>query len=119
MRDAFKDLTDREMSRKSKLEDTCRIFIFSSLNHVMRYCASIPADLTVRSHLYKEREFYYLVIEKNRLSKKNFNKISAQAVEFAGLVVPTEEKLLYLGEHGECMIEDRAVSWMRRICRPT
>lgn len=116
MRDALRELADREIPQKSDLEDTCRIFIFSALNHVMRYCASISANLTVRSHLYKEREFYYLVIEKHRLSKKNFNKISAQAVEFAGLIVPTEEKLIYLEEHGECMIKDRAVSRMRRIC---
>ena len=115
MRDAIRALSDKDTQQKNNLEDTCRIFIFSALNHVMRYCASIPSDLTVRSHLYKEREFYYLVIEKNRLSKKNFNKISAQAVEFAGLIVPTEEKLIYLGEHGECMIKDRAVSCMRKI----
>ncbi|MCH5255933.1 MAG: adaptor protein MecA [Lachnospiraceae bacterium] len=115
MRDAIRALSDKDTQQKNNLEDTCRIFIFSSLNHVMRYCISIPSDLTVRSHLYKEREFYYLVIEKNRLSKKNFNKISAQAVEFAGLIVPTEEKLIYLGEHGECMIKDRAVSRMRQI----
>ena len=59
---------------------------------------------------------YYLVVEKQRLSKKNFNKISAQAVEFARLVAPSEEKILYLQEHGECLIEDSAVSGLRRIC---
>lgn len=119
MRDAFKALSDKETQPQHKkgIEDTCRIFIFSSLNHVMRYCAAIPAELSVKSHLYKEKDFYYLIIEKNRLSKKNFNKISAQAVEFAGLMAATEERLLYLGEHGECMIKDRAVSWLRRICR--
>ncbi|MCH5249392.1 MAG: adaptor protein MecA [Lachnospiraceae bacterium] len=115
MRDAIRALAENDIPQKNNLEDTCRIFIFSSLNHVMRYCVSIPPNLTIRSHLYKEREYYYLVIEKNRLSKKNFNKISAQAVEFAGLIVPTEEKLIYLGEHGECMIKDRAVSRMRQI----
>ncbi|MBD5519818.1 MAG: adaptor protein MecA [Lachnospiraceae bacterium] len=119
MRDAFKALSDKDTQpqHKSGIEDTCRIFIFSSLNHVMRYCAAIPSELSVKSHLYKEKDFYYLIIEKNRLSKKNFNKISAQAVEFAGLMAATEERLLYLGEHGECMIKDRAVSWLRRICR--
>ena len=119
MRDAFKALSDKEVQPQHKrgIDDTCRIFIFSSLNHVMRYCAAIPSELSVKSHLYKEKDFYYLIIEKNRLSKKNFNKISAQAVEFAGLMAATEERLLYLGEHGECMIKDRAVSWLRKICR--
>lgn len=115
LRDAAKSLADNEPKHERHLEDTCRIFVFSSLNHVMRYCAAIPTDWSVKSHLYKEKEFYYLIIEKQRLSKKNFNKISAQAVEFAGLIATTQERLLYLGEHGECMIRDRAVSWLRRI----
>lgn len=115
MREAARALADKETHDNRDLEDTCRIFVFSSLNHVMRYCVSVPADFSVRSHLYKEKEFYYLVIEKQRLSKKNFNKISAQALEFAGLIATSEERLLYLSEHGECMIKDRAVSWLRKI----
>lgn len=117
MREALRALPDNEAQSESKFEDRCRIFVFASLNHAMRYCAAIPAELSVKSHLYKDREMYYLVVEKNRLSKKSFNKISAQAVEFAGLVVPSEEKLIYLEEHAEYMIKDRAVSWLRRIYR--
>ncbi len=116
MSDAIKALADSN-KRKRGFEDSCRIFAFSALNHAMRYCAAIPSELSVRSHLYKDREIYYLVIEKQRLSRKNFNKISAQAIEFATLVVPSEEKLIYLSEHGECLIKDRAVSWLRRISR--
>ena len=116
IRDAARALSDNEAQSKNNMEDSCRIFVFSSMNHVMRYCAAIPTELSVRSHLYKIKGFYYLVVEKQRLSKKNFNKISAQAVEFAKLVAPSEEKILYLQEHGECLIEDRAVSGLRRIC---
>lgn len=98
------------------LEETCRILVFASMNHAMRYCAAIPSELSVRSRLYCLKDTYYLVIEKQRLSRKNFNKISAQAVEFAKLLAPSEEKLLYLEEHGECLIKERAVSILRKIC---
>lgn len=115
IREAARALTDKEAQKQSSLEDRCRMFVFASMNHLTRYCASIPTEFSVRSHLYKLNDTYYLVLEKQRLSKKNFNKISAQAVEFAKLVAPSEEKLLYLEEHGECLIKDRAVSGLRKI----
>ncbi len=96
-------------------EDNRRMFVFASLHQVMQYAATIPVQYSVKSHLYKEGEVYYLVLEKNRLSYKTFNKISAQGVEFGNLVAVTNERILYLEEHGECLIRDRAVSRLRRI----
>ncbi len=116
IKEAAKAIAGKEGKKSKELEDTCRIFVFASMNHTMRYCAAVPAELSVRSHLYSLKDTYYLVVEKQRLSKKNFNKISAQAVEFSKLLAPSEEKLLYLEEHGECLIKDRAVSPLRKIC---
>lgn len=96
-------------------DENRRMFVFASLHQAMQYTASIPASLSVKSHLYKDGEAYYLVLEKNRLSYKMFNKISAQAVEFGNLIAVSEERMQYLQEHGECLIEDRAVSRLRRI----
>lgn len=96
-------------------DENRRMFVFSSLHQVMQYTASIPANLSVKSHLYKADEVYYLVMEKNRLSYKMFNKISAQAVEFGNLIAVSEERMQYLDEHGEHLIEARAVSKLRRI----
>ena len=92
-----------------------RMFVFSTLHQVMQYTASIPPKLSVKSCLYKVDESYYLVMEKNRLSCKMFNKISAQAVEFGNLIAVSNERMQYLEEHGECLIKDRAVSKLRKI----
>lgn len=100
---------------KEKYDDNRRMFVFATLHQAMQYTASIPSTVSVRSHLYKEGEAYYLVMEKNRLSYKMFNKISAQAVEFGNLIAVSDERMLYLQEHGECLIENRAVSRLRRI----
>lgn len=108
-RDGTADLSD------SRYEDNRRMFVFASLHQVMQYAASIPASYSVKSHLFKEGEAYYLVMEKNRLSYKMFNRISAQAVEFGNLIAVSEERMLYLEEHGECLIRDRAVSRLRKI----
>ncbi len=96
-------------------EDNRRMFVFATLHQVMQYTAAIPKNLSVKSHLYKEGGAYYLVVEKNRLSYKMFNKISAEAVEFGNLIAVSRERMLYLEEHGECLIADRAVSKLRKI----
>lgn len=113
------DEEERRVAAKKKqgeaYEDSRRMFVFATLHQAMQYTAAIPGNLSVKSHLYKEGEAYYLVVEKNRLSYKMFNKISAQAVEFGNLIAVSKERMLYLEEHGECLIADRAVSRLRRI----
>ena len=98
-----------------EFDENRRMFVFSTLHQVMQYTVSIPTNLSVKSYLYKVDGAYYLVIERNRLSYKMFNKISAQAVEFANLIAVSEERMQYLKEHGECLINGRAVSRLRRI----
>ena len=98
-----------------EVDENRRMFVFSTLHQVMQYTASIPNNLSVKSSLYKVDAAYYLVIEKNRLSYRLFNKISAQAVEFGNLIAVSNERMQYLDEHGDCLIKDRAVSKLRRI----
>ncbi len=98
-----------------RFDENRRMFVFASLHQVMQYTASIPHTVSVKSHLYKEGDVYYLVVEKNRLSHKMFNKISAQAVEFGNLIAVSDERMQYLEEHGERLIMDRAVSRLRKI----
>lgn len=96
-------------------DENRRMFVFASMHQVMRYAAALPAGISVKSHLYKADEAYYLVVEKNRLSYKMLNKISAEAVEFGNLIAVSDERMQYLEEHGERLIADRAVSRLRRI----
>lgn len=96
-------------------DENRRMFVFASMHQVMQYAASIPANVSVKSRLYKADDAYYLVLEKNRLSYKMLNKISAEAMEFGSLVAVSEERMEYLEEHGECLIADRAVGRLRRI----
>ena len=114
---SHQDEADRQAAdkRAQEYEENYRIFVFASMRQVMQYVATIPSTYSVKSHLFKEGAGYYLVLEKNRLSYKTFNKISASAIEFGNLIAASGERLLYLQEHGECLIQDRAVSKLRRI----
>ena len=116
------ELTGQEEQVKEKaqqadqgFDENRRMFVFHTMHQTMQYAATIPNTYSVKSHLYKEGDAYYLVLEKNRLSYKMFNKISAQAVEFGNLIAVCDERMQYLEEHGECLIRDRAVSKLRRI----
>ena len=76
---------ERERSRVAaqkagEYDENRRMFVFASMHETMQYAATIPNTYSVKSHLYKEGGDYYLVLEKNRLSYKAFNRISAQAV---------------------------------------
>ena len=111
---------ERERSRVAaqkagEYDENRRMFVFASMHETMQYAATIPNTYSVKSHLYKEGGDYYLVLEKNRLSYKAFNRISAQAVEFGNLIAVSEGRMQYLEEHGECLIRNRAVSRLRRI----
>lgn len=108
------ELAEQETAPQA-VDENRRMFVFATLHQIMQYTAAIPSTYSVRSHLFKEGEAYYLVLEKNRLSYKSFNKICAQAVEFGNLIALSEERLQYLEEHGECLIRNRAVSRLRRI----
>lgn len=109
------DESSRQSLADGAADDNRRMFVFASIHQVMQYTAAIPSDVSVKSHLYKADDAYYLVIEKNRMSYSMLNKISAEALEFGNLIAVSEERMQYLEEHGECLIANRAVSRLRRI----
>lgn len=116
MHEAAIPIHDKDSKHGNIADENCRAFVFASMNNLLRYCASIPPELSVRSSLYKLDGAYYLVVEKMRLSRNNYNRISVQAVEFSSIIIPTQETLTYLEEHGECLIRNKAVSRLRKIC---
>ncbi len=111
-----KEIADKAANTIPDMNASHRMIVFSSMNCLLRYCAMLPSGISVKSRLYKLEDAYYLCIEKNRISKKNFNKLSAQAVEFGSLAVVSEEKMLYLEEHGECLLAEKAVTKLRKVC---
>ncbi len=101
--------------KEDDMNEECRMFVFASMHSLLQYCSILPVRLSVQSRLYKMEGAYYLVLRKQRVSYKNFNRISAQAVEFGTLAAISDEKLFYLEEHGECLIEEKAVGKLRKI----
>ncbi len=106
------EVTEEEPGPETEQE---RLFLFASMNDLLQYCSCLPPGLSVRSSLYKTPAGFFLRLEKGRLSWLNFNKISAQAIDFSTMVAATPEQRIAIEEHGECLLDGRAVSRLRKI----
>ena len=89
------------------------IFAFASLSRVMEYAAVLPGTLRVKSCLYKMGDIFYLYMQKGAASYERYSRACIQALEFASLYAADESRLLLLREHGECIIEERALKKLR------
>ncbi len=89
------------------------VFAFASIGSVMEYAAVMPANLRVKSALYRMEDRYYLHLQKGGASYERYSRACVQALEFSGLYTAEEERLLYLKEHGECLIAEHAFKKLR------
>lgn len=103
--------------QRADIDDTIRIFCFDEMTDLLEYCNAIYGEKQLHSKLYKDKDIYYLIVDKNRLSWDNFNKISAQVMEFGALYPFTKSKMNYLEEHGECLIDKQAIGKLKKVCK--
>jgi len=85
------------------------IFAFDTMRQVMDYASVLPGNLRVQSSLYEMKGVYYLHLQKGTASYEKFSRACIQALEFGKLYGADEALLLQLCEHGECLIEEKAI----------
>ena len=89
------------------------IFAFSSMRNLCEYVKMLPKNLRVNSALYLEKGIYYLHLEKGAASYKRYSRACILAMEYSSLFGASKDKISYLQEHGECLIEEKAVQKLR------
>lgn len=89
------------------------IFCFEGMRQLCEYARALPGNLRVISRLYRDNDTYYLYLERGSASYERYSRASIQALEFGELYAATEDKLVYLEEHGECLIDEKAVAKLR------
>lgn len=94
----------------------CQI-MFSSLDKIEQYCKSIFLELPVESSIYRLRRelSYFLLLKKEPMDDKQYCKLLSAALEFADSVYAHNAVRAYILEHGECIIEERAIQMMQEI----
>ncbi len=99
-------------SKNTKLPDFA-IFRMNSLRDLSDYARILPKNLRVESCLYVEKGAYYLYLQKGHASYKRYSRACIQALEYGVLYGATEDKIVYLDEHAECLIAEKAIAKLR------
>lgn len=89
------------------------IFQFASIRDLSEYAKILPRNLRVESCLYRLDGAYYLYLRKGGASYERYSRACIQALEYGVLYAATEERIVYLREHGECVIAKKAVAKLR------
>jgi len=89
------------------------VFAFDKISTVMKYATVLPANLRVHSTLYQLEDVYYLHVRKGNASYERYSRACIQAMEFASLFTAQQDRLLFLREHGECLIAEQALKKLR------
>lgn len=85
------------------------IFMFENLGTIMELAKLVPANLRISSALYFMDNKYYLWIHKGSAAYERYSKMCIQTMEYGSIYGAEEEKWVYLREHGECIIAEKAL----------
>ncbi len=89
------------------------VFAFRSIGRVMDYASALPKKLRLKSSLYFMNDVYYLYLRKGKASYDKYSRACVQALEFAALFAAEKDRVEYIKEHGECLIEEQALKKLR------
>lgn len=104
--------TSEESSSESKMPNFA-IFTFASIRDLSNYCKILPRNLRVESSLFVQNGVYYLYLRKGGASYERYSRACIQALEYGILFGATEDRAVFLQEHAECLIEQKAVAKLR------
>lgn len=89
------------------------VFSFPNLRMVCDYAAVLPRNLRIKSTLFQMEERYYLLLDKGAASYERYSRACIQAMEFGDIYTAEKDMVMYLEEHGECIVRERAVRKLR------
>ncbi len=118
-----KDENQGKEVKKSKQNLTVgsvvQIYTFATLTDIERFSVILPESWVIKSTLYKDEKesLYYLVLEKGRLSKINFQYVCDRANEFGKFHSENQARVAYLKEHASCLIDKKAIKVLRNIVK--
>ena len=85
------------------------VFSFATMRDIFDFANHLPRNLRVKSCLYKERESFYLYMEKGGASYERYSRACIMALEYGSLYGADIETLVYLDEHATCLIAEKAI----------
>ena len=99
----------KEEPAKKAVVPTFAVFSFGELSSLISYAKVLPKNIRLQSILYKLDDIFYLYMDKGTASHTRYSRACIQALEFGQLYTAEERKAVYLEEHAECLIKERAL----------
>lgn len=106
------DAKEGDKKQENKIPDFA-LFQFTSIRDLISFSRILPHNLRISSSLFKMKDGYYLYMHKGGASYERYSRACIQALEYGVLYAATEDKVVYLKEHAECLIEEKAVAKLR------
>jgi len=112
-----KQTKKKNAGRKKSAITGVKVYEFHNLQDFEKLCRVISDKLTVKSSLYKDtvKNRYYVIFEKGRLSKVNFELVCRTASEYGNFLSDKPDRKAYIEEHFECLIAAKAVKIIREL----
>lgn len=105
--------TGKAAGRQQENRPGVAVFAFSSIGKAMEYAAALPSNLRVDSAFYQMNDLYYLYLAKGHAAYDRYSKACIQALEFGGLYTADDRQILWLQEHAQCLIAEKALKKLR------
>ncbi len=119
-KDKLEELKDQAGIEKAKEQDEkeFRIAImlqFAEMDILCTYCRNINLERIPDSTLFKFEDMYYLMMDLSSYTEDEVLRLSVLTDEYAsGLLVGTD-RLAFLKEHADVIIESQAIETLRKI----
>lgn len=79
-----------------------------TVEQMARFCKALNMTKTISSRLYQNKDKYYLIIDKNRLSEADMRQILLLAIEYSSEITDELKVICHVREYGEEIISKSA-----------
>lgn len=79
-----------------------------TVEQMARFCKALNMTKTISSRLYRNKDKYYLIIDKNRLSEADMRQILLLAIEYSSEITDELKAICHIREYGEEIISKSA-----------
>lgn len=90
------------------------VFTFENLEQVIDFAKVLPTGLRVETALYKMEGNFYLELNKGRAAYDRYSRICICAMEYGTVYGASEDARLFVEEHGQCLIEEKALNKLQK-----
>lgn len=108
---------EAEKNHKRDTAENVRMYRFESFSDLERFCKSWKSQKRVKSQILKQErdQGYYLVIEKGRLSRKEYICLGESLAEYADFVTDQHIRIVNIREHAKVVIAKDAITMLRDL----